>query len=453
MVKLENGKTHLIIKRDGRKEPYDPNKLLKVTSWACNNDETSTSQLLSELDIKISDEMRIQDLYDELIKTAVNKISAITPIYDDIAKKLYLMKIYKETYSLKRIGSYPHLREFLKKGLDNNVYHESEYLKYKKINDFEYEFIGFLDEEILNTLNDFIEPERDLLFNYKGLRLFFDKYCKKKVGSVLSEDTIELPQITFMTAAIQSFLNELQTGNKENFIKFVKKSYELLSTFKITYSTPNISFNLRKNNQYASCVLITPDDDTESLNYADSAAALYSKSSGGIAFDASYIRASGSTIESNSGRSDGPIPFIKRLEQTVSAFNQSGKRSGAAIVYFPWWHLDVFNLINLKDAGGAEELRARKNKYSLKINKLLLERYQNNDYVTLFDPKEVPLLNSTYGDEFDMAYKKYEKNGKLNSKKVLAKDILYEFIRVRAETGNLYAFFVENVNKQNITNR
>ena len=258
MIELENGKTHLIIKRDGRKEPYDPNKLLKVTSWACNNDENATKQLLSELDIKISDEMRIQDLYDELIKTTVNKISAITPMFDDIAKRLYLMKIYKETYSLKRIGSYPHLREFLKKGLDSNVYHESEFLKYKKINEFEYEFIGLLNEDILNELNDIIEPERDLLFNYKGLRLFFDKYCKKKAGSVLAEDTIELPQITFMAAAIQSFLIDLKNNDIKTFIKNVRKSYELLSTFKVTYSTPNISFNLRNNNQFASCVLITP---------------------------------------------------------------------------------------------------------------------------------------------------------------------------------------------------
>lgn len=46
--------------------------------------------------------MKIEVLYDELINTAVNKISPLYPIYDTIAEKLYLMKIYKETAGLKK---------------------------------------------------------------------------------------------------------------------------------------------------------------------------------------------------------------------------------------------------------------------------------------------------------------------------------------------------------------
>ena len=46
MVNLEQGKQHLIIKRDGSKEQYNPDKLFKVTNWATNENETITHILL-----------------------------------------------------------------------------------------------------------------------------------------------------------------------------------------------------------------------------------------------------------------------------------------------------------------------------------------------------------------------------------------------------------------------
>lgn len=427
-----------VIKRDGRVVNFDYSKLQRVVLWACDNREAIANNLIKEVELRLTDVIRIQDMYDELIKITVNSISAITPIYDDIAKKLLLLKLYKETWGLKRTGSYPHIRDVLIKGSEAGVY-DKDLVNY------------LLESDTLDTINSIIVPDRDMIFNYKGLQLFFDKYCKKKPGCILPKDTIELPQITYMVAVLQTYFEKFSYPH--NWDWCVQQAYDDLSLHRVTYSTPRLSFGLKSNPQFASCVLITPSDDIEGLNEADNHAALYSKNHGGIALDFSYIRARGSTISTNSGKSDGPIPFIKRLEQTVSSFNQGGTRSGAAIVYFNWWHSDVFDLINLKDAGGSEELRARKNKYCIKINRLLFERYKNDEYVTLFDPKEVPDLLEVYGEEFDEVYKRYENNGLLTTKKVKAKDILFQMLRVRVETGNLYIFFTENVNEQDMTNR
>ena len=425
-----------VIKRDGRLVEFDHNKLMKVTMWACDGKESIANHLVKEVEGRLNEVTRIQDMYDELIKTAANNISAVSHYYDDIAKKLLLLKLYKETWGLKRTGSYPHIRDVLIRGSKEGVY-DPDLVNY------------LLEDDILDIVNSFIKPDRDNIFNYKGLQLFFDKYCKRKPGSVLISNAIELPQITYMVAALQTFFDRLDSDWEFD----VQQAYDDLSLHRVTFSTPRLAFGLKRNPQFASCVLITPSDDIDGLNDADMAAALYSKSHGGIALDFSQIRARGSTISTNSGKSDGPIPFIKRLEQTVSSFNQGGTRSGAAICYFNWWHLDVFDMINLKDAGGSEELRARKNKYGIKINRLLFDRYLKDEYVTLFDPKEVPDLLDTYGEEFDKAYKRYEENGLLMTKKVKAKDLLFEMIRVRAETGNLYIFFTENVNEQNMLKR
>ena len=117
MVILTEGKKHIIIKRDGREEPYNEEKLSKVTSWAAGGKSAFTDKLLKDLNIKINNKMKITDLYDALITTAVNNISPLYTEYDEIAEKIYLMKIYKETYGLKKTGQYPHLSIVLTRGV------------------------------------------------------------------------------------------------------------------------------------------------------------------------------------------------------------------------------------------------------------------------------------------------------------------------------------------------
>ena len=442
MIELTKDKKHIIIKRDGREEPFNEEKLRKVIDWATEGKEVFTNQLLEGLNIKINDKMKIEVLYDELINTAVNKISPLYPMYDTIAEKLYLMKIYKETCGLKRIGSYPHIKNFLKKGIKYKIYDK--------------DIIQLFTDKELDKINSMIDPNRDLLFTYKGLAIFYKKYCKN-----IGNKKLELPQITYMVAAMFSFYDDYYKGenkdkleiSKSERLKYIKRTYDMLSRHEITFATPRIANSMTIKAQLASCILNTPADDTWSLNQTDGNMALYSKFSGGIAYDASYIRAAGSTIQTNRGRSDGPIPFIKRVEQTISSFNQGGVRKGACVITFPWWHLDVLDLIMLKDAGGTEDTRARKLVYSIRISNIFRERVNKDGYVTLFDPKETPLLNEEYGEKFNVAYMYYESKSSIRKKKIKAKDLLFQILKVRQETGNLYLTFVDNINEQNMVNR
>ncbi len=442
MIELTKDKKHIIIKRDGREEPFNEEKLKKVINWATDGKEGFTNALLEGLNIKINDRMKIEVLYDELINTAVNKISPLYPSYDTIAEKLYLMKIYKETCKLKKTGSYPHIKTFLKKGVKHKVYDKN--------------IVSLFSDKELDKINSMIVPDRDLLFTYKGLAIFYRKYCKN-IGS----KKLELPQITYMVAAMFSFYDDFYKGSNKDIVektkserlKYIKRTYDMLSKHEVTFATPRIANSMSIRPQLASCILNTPDDDTWSLNQTDGNMALYSKFSGGIAYDASYIRASGSTIQSNRGRSDGPVPFIKRTEQTISSFNQGGVRKGACVVTFPWWHLDVLDLIMLKDAGGTEDTRARKLVYSIRISNILRERVNKDEYITLFDPKETPLLNEEFGEKFNVAYIYYESKSSIRKKRVKAKDLLFQILKVRQETGNLYLTFVDNINEQNMVNK
>ena len=428
-MELARGKKHIIIKRDGREEPFDIQKLRKVVMWATDNNEAYTNNILESLDIKINDRMRVEALYDELISTAVNNISRLYPFYDEISKRLLLLKIYKETAKLKRTGEYPHLQSIIDQGVSFGVYDKDV-------------AASFSAEEI-DELSRYIQPDRDFLFTYKGLSMFNNKYCKAFNGK-----KFELPQIAYMVVAMYSFFND----DKSKRIELIKKTYDMLSLQKVTFATPRVLHSFTNNPQLASCVLNTVADDTWSLNQTDANMATYSKYAGGIAYDISYIRATGSSIRTNRGKSNGPIPFIKRAEQTISSFDQGGARKGACVVTFPWWHLDVMDLIMLKDAGGTEDNRARKLVYAIKLSNIFKERVENNEEISLFDPKDVPLLNTTFGKEFEEAYVNYENTTSIRKNKIPAKELLLHILKVRQETGNLYLTFIDNINKQNMLN-
>ena len=59
MIELTKDKKHIIIKRDGREEPFNEEKLRKVVNWATEGKEVFANNLLESLNIKINDKMKI----------------------------------------------------------------------------------------------------------------------------------------------------------------------------------------------------------------------------------------------------------------------------------------------------------------------------------------------------------------------------------------------------------
>jgi ribonucleoside-diphosphate reductase alpha chain len=418
-------KVIMIEKRDGLFEEFSPSKLLKVVTWARNDNSDLAQLLIDNLSIKIIDGMKITQIYDELITTAVNLITPIQRNWDSVAEKLLVMKFYKN-FSLKTTGYYPDYRNIINDNLELGNYD-------KLI------FNSFTEDELVE-LGSFIVPDNDLIFSYKGLYLMNEKYCFKGKKGVRSE----LPQHAYLRVAIHSFYME----DKSVRMKLIKDGYLSYSNHLITPATPRMLNSGRPTAQLASCVLNTIDDSTDNIMDTMKNLATYSKYSGGLALDVSKLRASGSPIAGNQGTSNGPVPFIKIVESVVSSFDQMGTRKGACIITYPFWHYDVMDMIPLNDAGGAEDNRARKLKYSMRIHELLKDRVLANKNITLFNPKDVPLLNTTYGKAFNEAYEAYELRNDIQKKVISARELMYAYLKGRKETGNIYSFFSDNVNEQ-----
>lgn len=426
-----NAKKIQVIKRNGSLEEYNPEKMRKVCLWAANGNVGYTDMLLDATQIKLYNKIKISDVYDELIKSVVNKISRIYPIYETIAAKLYLLKYYRESWNIKTNKDYPHLKNVIEKGIHNKKYN-------KKI------FNSYSNDEI-NELNSVINVDNDFNFTYKSLIFFTRKYCLNSSKN----KKLELPQHAYMRIAMTLFYNE----DKSVRLELVKKFYNYLSNHYFTVSTP-IFMNAGTNNmQLSSCVLSQMGDDAVSIMDTIKDIAIYSKFKGGNAVDISLLRGSGSYIAGNNGISSGPVPFLKIIESTIKAFNQGSERPGVCCVYFQWWHYNFEELIVLKNNSGTEENRARQLKYSVKINDLLINRALKNQDITLFNPHDVPNLIGKFGKEFEKYYIEYENDSNLKVKKIPARNILSMLFKERVETGNIYLFHEENVNDSSLLNR
>lgn len=410
-----------IIKRNGSREPFMPDKLKQVCMWATEGLEAFADELIRDTEIKLHKEIKIQDMYNQLIITAVNKISMLYPIWEDIAARLELVKIYKETAGISHSDEYPHLNDTLQKGIQHKIYDKKT--------------ISLYSTEEIEQLNNAIKPERDLLFNYKGIVVFHDKYCL----NYSKTKKLELPQHAYMRAAIA-----LNVDEKDRVIRTIE-TYDALSSHDYTAATPIMMNTLTPGQQLSSCVLNTVGDDSHSILDTGKNLGVYSKFKGGTALDISSLRAKGSYIEGAQGYSSGPVPFMKYYESIMKAWNQGGKRPGSCAVYFDWWHLNVYDILSLKSNGGTEENRARGLQYAIKFHQYFLDAVMADEDIHLFDPKDVEELVGKFGDEFNTLYDSYkEKN--IKRKVIKARELWYFILKMRSETGNIYMMHYENAN-------
>jgi len=424
-----------IIKRDGRKVPFNYEKLDKVAMWATGN-EVMKEELIGDTTIKLHKEIKVTDMYNQLINTAVMKISMLSPQWEMVAAKLYLLSIYKETYNIKETFNikerkiYPSLKEVFKKGLEHRIYDKNT--------------IDKLTDEEIKILDEAIDYKKDLLFNYKALITFFDKYCLNYTKT----KKLELPQHAYMRVAIALMIDE-----KHDRVKKMIDLYKNLSNHYQTVATPQMLNALTPGQQLSSCVLNTVDDDSHSILDTGKNLGIYSKFKGGTALDVTSLRAGGSYIEGTQGYSSGPTAFMQYYERIMKAWNQGGKRPGALAIYFSWWHLDVDKYLSLKSNGGTDENRARGLKYAIKLNDIFIDAVLNNEDIYLFDPKDTPDLIGTYGEEFEKKYNQYINKKSVRKKKVSAQELVEKIFKERSETGHIYMYHEENVNKATLLKR
>lgn len=174
----------------------------------------------------------------------------------------------------------------------------------------------------------------------------------------------------------------------------------------------------------------------------------------GWGVDFSHIRSLGSSIGGQKNRSGGKVPFAKIYNDVLLAYNQGGKRPGAATLYISCWDIDVFDFIDLRKSSGDERRRARDLFPAIVVDDVFMSRVDNDEEYTLFDPYDTPELLDTFGEEFANHYLRYEKEFKENSDKfnintntIEARKLFRYIVTSYNQDGVPFLFFKDNANK------
>lgn len=418
--------TIMIQKRNGRKEVLDITKIQKMTIEATAGLEgVSQSELELDSHIKFIDGMNSSDIQDALIKTAVEKIDIDVPNWTFVAARLFLYDLYHRvgiaTYGVKG-EAYRHLKDYIKFGIEAGRIIPNLASGYD-----------------LDDLNSYIDPSRDFLFNYLGIKTLYDRYLLKNSKG----EPIELPQQMFM--AIAMFLAQNEEKKQEK----AKEFYDVISKFEVMLATPTLSNARTNRHQLSSCYIGSSPDNIEGIFDGYKEMALLSKYGGGIGWDWNQIRSLGGSIDGHKSAAGGTVPFLKITNDIAIAVDQLGTRKGAIAVYLEPWHMDIMDFIDLKKNSGEERRRAHDLFPALWISDLFMERVLEDSHWTLFDPVEVKDLSEYFGEEFTAKYIAYENNDNITKNRIKAKDLWKKILTSYFESGSPFLCFKDNANKAN----
>ncbi|HIP12254.1 MAG TPA: ribonucleoside-diphosphate reductase subunit alpha, partial [Arcobacter sp.] len=291
----------------------------------------------------------------------------------------------------------------------------------------------------LDDLQNEIDPSRDMLFNYLGIKTLNDRYLLKNING----EPIELPQQMFMGIAM--FLAQNEVNKQER----AKEFYNVISKFEIMLATPTLSNARTSRHQLSSCYIGSSPDNIEGIFDGYKEMGLLSKFGGGIGWDWNSIRALGGVIDNHKNAAGGIVPFLKITNDIALAVDQLGTRKGAIAVYVEPWHMDIEDFIDLKKNSGEERRRAHDLFPALWINDLFMQRILDDAHWTLFDPYEVRDLVTLSGEEFTLRYEQYEKDDSITKNGIRAKDLWKKILTSYFESGSPFLCFKDNANRAN----
>ncbi|RXZ78318.1 ribonucleoside-diphosphate reductase subunit alpha [Paenibacillaceae bacterium] len=426
-----------------QKLEFDEQRLVRHVEKVMSDFPNLQSDNLSERTIKSilsQKEIKASEISNKLVLNALDNITTSETEWTHVAARLYLKRLYKEAgYNRSydpgdKYGSYYGI---LKKLGEMGIYSETILKKYT-------------NEEI-KLANSYIEPEKDYLFTYIGLKTLVDRYLAKGYAG----EIYELPQERYLTIALVLMSDE----EKEKRMELVKEAYWALSNQYMTVATPTFSNAGKSYGQLSSCFIDTIEDSLQGIYDSNTDIANLSKNSGGIGAYVGKIRSRGSDIKGFKNVSSGVIPWIRQLNNTAVSVDQLGTRSGSVAVYLDVWHKDIMSFLDLKLNNGDERQRAHDIFTAVCLPDLFMEQVEKRADWYLFDPHEVKsvmgwCLEDFFDDEkgngeFRERYEECVRCNDLNKDKVAAIDIMKRIMVSQLETGTPYMFYRDTVNRAN----
>ncbi|NDB79702.1 ribonucleoside-diphosphate reductase subunit alpha, partial [archaeon] len=407
-----------VLKRNEEYEDVSFDKVLMRLKKLSSDLNINVSEIAQKVCTRIYDGVKTCEL-DELAAYLCSSMSVDNPDYSTLASRIIISNHHKNTS--------PSFSETVQILYDNKDIHgEHSPLVSEEL----YDIVCKNKEK----LNNYIDYQRDFLFDYFGFKTLERAYLIK-----INKKIIERPQHLWMRVSL---------GIHGNDIREVLQTYDLMSKKYFTHATPTLFNSGTKRPQLSSCFLCSVNDDSVSGIYESlKEMALISKYAGGIGIHIHQIRSKGSHIRGTNGTSNGIIPMLRVFNNTARYIDQAGKRLGSIAVYLETWHSDIEAFLELKKNHGSEEERCRDLFLALWVSDLFMERVKQNAKWSLMCPDQCRGLSEVYGDDFKALYEKYESEGKYN-KQINAQELWFKILEAQIEQGVPYILYKDAANKK-----
>lgn len=408
-------------------------ELLRIVQSDFNDESYSLSALQAKFDSFYKPSMNEEECCAALIKAAVELTTPEAPNWEFIASRLLNYSFQNNLTNVMNKYGITCLYEKIRYMCDKGLY--GDYI------------LAHYSRKEIDEAEGFIVKDRDKLFTYSGLDLLLKRYVIHNHNHV----PLETPQEMFMGIALHLCMNE-----KMDRMKWVKRTYDMLSRLEVTMATPTMSNARKPYHQLSSCFIDMVPDSLDGIYRSLDNFAKVSKLGGGMGMYFGKVRATGSAIRGFKGAAGGVIRWIRLVNDTAVAVDQLGMRQGAVAVYLDAWHKDLPEFLQLRTNNGDDRMKAHDVFPAVCYPDLFWKLADENIDAPwyLMCPHEILAvkgysLEDYYGEEWEKRYYDCVNDSHISKRTVSVKDIVRLVLRSAVETGTPFAFNRDTVNRMN----
>ena len=285
-----------IKKRDGRLEPFHPEKITAAISRA-----------LIAVGVKADADALSKEVVLSLEKRFPKKIPSVEDVQDAVIKILRKNKLRKVA---------------------------KEYLSYRR------------EKEKIRKLKEKLKIPLGVKLTINAMEVLRKRYLLKDEKGRLIESPAEMfKRVAETIAAVDKFYGKDPKKSEKEF-------YEIMSKLEFLPNSPTMFNAGAPLGQLSACFVLPIEDSLESIFTAVKNTALIEQTGGGVGFSFSNLRPKGDIVKSTKGVASGPVSFMRVFDVATDVIKAGGKRRGAMMGVLRVDHPDIMEFINSKRKQG-----------------------------------------------------------------------------------------------------
>lgn len=417
-----------IIKRDGRIEPYSPDKINDWGQWMASQlgpnapwikvTHKAIERAISEAEC--GDGNVPSTVLNDLLIDECLRLKTYTGYM--MAGKLYAAQLPKDIYGTK---TYPKLVDLHRRMIEDGVIRDMGYTQ--------------AEYDVLETV---IDHEVDLRTIHYSLEYIRKKYAVQNRPKKIEYET---PQFVLMRMAMALAEDEPQATR----LDLVKAFYRLFKEKLLSAPSPNYTNLGTHSTTYASCCLYTIGDSIPALTAGNVIAHEMTAAGAGLGMNL-RTRSINDPVRGGTIVHSGKYPYY-RAQAALATANKQGSRSGALNGQYSIFDPEVDLLIYLRNPSTPVARRNRDMHFAWFDNPFVAKKAALNEDIFLFNDYTAPdLMAKFYSSDlegFERLYAQYEADPNFVKQYRNARDLVINAFAEGAHTGTYYYGNIYEINR------